>query len=67
MSHEAQARSFAQYRSMGVMTANEVRAARNMSPIEGGDVLQNPYTTTGAPAPDAANDDTPPIPEKDAA
>ncbi|MGV8832164.1 MAG: phage portal protein [Devosia sp.] len=66
VSHEAQARSFGQYRSMGVMTANEVRAARNMPPIEGGDVLQNPYITTGTSAPHAAND-SPPTPEKDAA
>ncbi|WIJ24237.1 phage portal protein [Devosia sp. RR2S18] len=65
VSHEAQARSFAQYRSMGVMTANEVRAARNLPPLPGGDVLQNPYTTSAAPA--QANNDNPPETEKDAA
>lgn len=41
-----QATTFAQYRSMGAMTANEVRAARNLPAIAGGDVLQNPYTTS---------------------
>ena len=53
--------------AMRAMTPNEVRAGLNMPAMPGGDVLQNPYTTTGAPAPEAANDDTPPIPEKDAA
>lgn len=67
VNHATRATSYAQYRSMGVLTANEVRAGLNLPPVAGGDVLQNPYTTTGAPAPDAANDDTPPIPEKDAA
>lgn len=53
--------------AMRAMTPNEVRAGLNMPAMPGGNVLQNPYTTTGAPAPDAANDDNPPIPEKDAA
>lgn len=45
------ATAYGQYRSMGVMTANEVRAGLNLPPITGGDVLQNPYTTsTGGPA-----------------
>ncbi|WP_354062678.1 phage portal protein [Devosia sp. 2618] len=52
--------------AMRAMTPNDVRAGLNMPAMPGGDVLQNPYTTTSA-APDAANDDTPPIPEKDAA
>lgn len=48
----ARAAAYGQYRSMGVLTANEVRAGLNLSPREDGNVLQNPYTTTGAiPAP----------------
>ena len=46
----ARATAFSQYRSMGVMTANEVRAALNRPPLPGGDKLQNPFTTTSAPA-----------------
>lgn len=46
----ARATAFSQYRSMGVMTANEVRAALNRAPLPGGDKLQNPFTTTSAPA-----------------
>lgn len=57
------AAAYAQFRSMGVMTANEVRAAENLPPLPGGDVLQNPYTTTGSPTPD--NDNS--IAERDAA
>jgi HK97 family phage portal protein len=51
------ANAYSQFRAMGVMTANEVRARENLPPIEGGDVLANPFTTTnptGAPANDAA-------------
>ena len=40
------ATAYGQYRSMGAMTANEVRAGLNLPPLKGGDVLQNPYTTT---------------------
>lgn len=40
------ATAYGQYRSMGVMTANEVRAGLNLPPLPGGDILQNPYTTT---------------------
>lgn len=40
------ATAYGQYRSMGAMTANEVRAGLNLPPITGGNVLQNPYTTT---------------------
>jgi len=40
------ATAYGQYRSMGVITANEVRAGLNLPKIGGGDVLQNPYTTT---------------------
>lgn len=41
------ATAYGQYRSMGAMTGNEVRAGLNLAPLPGGDVLQNPYTTTG--------------------
>jgi HK97 family phage portal protein len=53
------ATAYGQYRSMGAMTANEVRGGLNLPKIEGGDVLQNPYTTTGkaAPAEGAAKND----------
>lgn len=60
------ATAYGQYRSMGAMTANEVRAGLNLPPLPGGDELQNPYTTPGAP-PAAGNDNTPPDTEKDAA
>lgn len=43
----ARATAYGQYRSMGVMTANEVRAAQNLPPLPGGNELSNPYTTTG--------------------
>ncbi|NLS04602.1 phage portal protein [Rhizobium sp. P32RR-XVIII] len=46
----SRATAYGQYRSMGAMTANEVRAGLNLPKIDGGDVLQNPYTTTGRPA-----------------
>ncbi|SIS57002.1 HK97 family phage portal protein [Phaeovulum vinaykumarii] len=45
----ARAAAYGQYRSMGAMTANEVRAGLNLPPRADGDTLQNPYTTTGAP------------------
>lgn len=62
VSHAARAESYAKYRAMGVLTANEVRAGMNRAPLPGGDTLQNPYTT--APG---ANDNTEPTPQKDAA
>ena len=40
------ATAYGQYRSMGAMTANEVRAGLNLAPRPDGDALQNPYTTT---------------------
>ncbi|MEQ9037436.1 MAG: phage portal protein, partial [Silicimonas sp.] len=43
----ARATAYGQYRSMGALTANEVRAGLNLPPHGGGDKLQNPYTTTG--------------------
>jgi HK97 family phage portal protein len=56
----ARATAYGQYRSMGVMTANEVRGGLNLSPRPDGDDLSNPYTTTGAapaPAPDKETPD----------
>ncbi|SEO36116.1 hypothetical protein SAMN04488103_12812, partial [Gemmobacter aquatilis] len=48
----ARATAYSQYRAMGAMAANEVRAGLNLPPLPGGDVLENPFTTTGAaPAP----------------
>ncbi|WP_273688885.1 phage portal protein [Ketogulonicigenium vulgare] len=50
--HAARATAYSQYRGMGVMTANEVRAGLNLTPLDGGDDLTNPYiTTNAAPAP----------------
>lgn len=43
----ARAASYGQYRSMGAMTANEVRAGLNLPPRADGDDLQNPYTSSG--------------------
>ncbi|MET3578219.1 HK97 family phage portal protein [Mesorhizobium robiniae] len=40
---------YAQYRAMGVLTANEVRAGLNRAPIDGGDTLDNPNITPGKP------------------
>jgi HK97 family phage portal protein len=53
------ATTYAQYRAMGALTANEVRAGLNRPPIEGGDELANPNITPGAskPAPDNDNHD----------
>jgi len=42
----AQATAFGQYRSMGAMTANEVRAIRNLPALLDGNTLANPYTTS---------------------
>lgn len=44
------ATAFGQYRSAGVMTANEVRASMNLPPRADGDTLENPYTSTGTPS-----------------
>jgi HK97 family phage portal protein len=52
----ARATAYGQYRTMGAMTANEVRKGLNLPPMEGGDVLANPAITPGAPP---ANDNTP--------
>ncbi|WP_417724212.1 phage portal protein [Salipiger sp.] len=48
--HASRAAAYGQYRSMGAMTANEVRAGLNLAPRDGGDELSNPYTTTGKDA-----------------
>ncbi len=44
----ARATAYGQYRSMGAITANEVRAGGlNLPPKDGGNTLENPpYTTT---------------------
>jgi HK97 family phage portal protein len=51
----ARAAAYGQYRSMGAMTANEVRAGLNMPPHQDGNDLQNPYTTTGPTPPTKDN------------
>jgi HK97 family phage portal protein len=45
---KTQAEAFAKYRAAGVMTANEVRAVRNLPANADGDTLANPYTTSNA-------------------
>lgn len=54
--HATRAAAYGQYRSMGAMTANEVRGGLNLSPLDDGNSLANPYTTSGktdtTPAPD---------------
>jgi len=45
----AQATAFSQYRSMGAMTANEVRAVRNLPALPDGNTLANPFTTSNKP------------------
>lgn len=42
----ARVAAYGQFRSMGVLTANEVRARENLPPVSGGDDLSNPYTTS---------------------
>ncbi|WP_367784398.1 phage portal protein [Mesorhizobium marinum] len=51
------AETYAKYRAMGALTANEVRAGLNRPPIDGGDTLDNPNITPGAPTPDNDNRD----------
>tara|TARA_R100000365_G_C2748298_1_gene79444 strand:+ start:5589 stop:6794 length:1206 start_codon:yes stop_codon:yes gene_type:complete len=43
------ATAYGQYRSMGVMTSNEVRKGLNLPPRDDGNELGNPYTTTNTP------------------
>lgn len=45
------ATAYAQFRSAGVMTANEIRKLENLPALPGGDELSNPYTSTGTTAP----------------
>lgn len=52
----ARATAYSQFRSMGVMTSNDVRRLENLPPLPGGDVLQNPFTTSAAKP---ANDNQP--------
>lgn len=53
------ATTYQQFRAMGAMTANEVRAGLNLPRMNGGDVLASPFTTP-APAvtPAASNDNS---------
>ena len=52
------ATAYGQYRSMGAMTANEVRAGLNLPPRPDGDNLDNPNTTPGkTPAETAPKED----------
>ncbi|WP_108263676.1 phage portal protein [Mangrovicoccus ximenensis] len=44
----ARATAYGQYRSMGAMTANEVRGGLNLPPRPDGEALENPYISTGA-------------------
>ncbi|MDF1600173.1 phage portal protein [Mesorhizobium sp. YIM 152430] len=57
------ATTYAQYRAMGAMTANEVRSGLNLPAKPGADTLDNPNITPGKPV--GENDNT--IPAKDAA
>lgn len=42
----ARAAAYASFRSAGIYTANELRRLERLPRMEGGDTLQNPYTTT---------------------
>lgn len=42
----ARATAYSQYRSMGALTANEVRSGLNLPKMPGGDELSNPFTTS---------------------
>lgn len=53
----ARATAYAQYRSMGAMTGNEVRKGLNLPPRDDGNSLTNPNITTAPPKP--ANDNRP--------
>lgn len=45
------ATAYAQFRSAGVMTANEIRKLENLPALPGGDELSNPYTSSGSTGP----------------
>lgn len=54
----ARATAYSQYRAMGVMTANEVRAGLNLTALPESNELSNPFTSTpgAGPASDAPKD-----------
>lgn len=54
----SRANAYGQYRSMGAMTANEVRAGLNLPPLPDGNSLQNPYTTAGKSQPESPKKET---------
>jgi HK97 family phage portal protein len=57
--HSTKANAYSQYRAMGAITANEVRQELNLPALAGGDVLENPFTTSGnAPEPVEADTQT---------
>lgn len=41
------ANAYAQFRSNGIMTANELRKLENLPPLPGGDVLESPHVQSG--------------------
>ncbi|AGT09259.1 phage portal protein [Paracoccus aminophilus] len=43
----AQATAYSQFVAMRALTPNEVRAGLNLPPMDGGDELSNPFTTSG--------------------
>ncbi len=47
----ARATAYGQYRAMGAMTGNEVRAGLNLPAHPDGNTLDNPHITTASPAP----------------
>lgn len=49
---QARAAAYAQFRSAGVMTANDVRRKENLPALPDGNTLASPYTTAGQPAND---------------
>lgn len=51
----ARATAYGQFRAMGVLSANEVRRGLNMPDHADGNTIDNPFTTSGTPAP--AQDD----------
>ena len=51
------AKTYQQFRAMGAMTANEVRAGLNLPRMDGGDVLASPFTTPAPAATPAASND----------
>lgn len=60
---QARAAAYAQFRSAGVMTANDVRRKESLPALPDGDSLSSPYTTAGKPA----NDNNKPEGNADAA